>query len=245
MQLTKKVKPLKFRNYQRIIGVHEELQSQLQSFIISLYLRNLVLWFTLLQAGQVAPDILAKMCNSFTLYQKHLIFFSHNKWQKSWKESRANSHDVMLLQYEPLCMGLCAHKDARKSVTIITRLQNCKYFLRNWPWSESFMLSVRFKVYNGNDHVFWHVKPCSLVCQYNGQLILTPKRSMKYNRLWYTYLTKGLEKISARHRDHDVYVVNNEQRLILYLVGKVGQVVRQVQHLWQAGFLKIHCHSGL
>jgi len=67
---------------------------------------------------------------------------------------------------------------------------------------------------------------------------------MHNNKLWYTYLTKRLDKISARHWDHDVYVVNDEKGLVLYLVREVGQVVRQVQHLWQAGFLKIHGHTG-
>jgi hypothetical protein len=62
--------------------------------------------------------------------------------------------------------------------------------------------------------------------------------STQDNNLWYTYLTKRLEKISARHWDHNVYVMNNEQGLVLYLVWEVGQVVRQEQHLWQAGFLK-------
>jgi hypothetical protein len=65
-----------------------------------------------------------------------------------------------------------------------------------------------------------------------------PRVNTQDNKLWYTHLTKRLEKISARHWDHNVYVVNNEQGLVLYLVWEVGQVVRQVQHLWEAGFLK-------
>lgn len=58
------------------------------------------------------------------------------------------------------------------------------------------------------------------------------------NLVCITYLTKWLQEVGAGDWNHDVYVVNDEQRLVLHLVGEVGHVVCQVQHLRQTGFLQ-------
>lgn len=40
------------------------------------------------------------------------------------------------------------------------------------------------------------------------------------------YLTKGLQEVGASHRYHDIYVVNDEQWLVLHLIREVSHVVR-------------------
>ena len=48
-----------------------------------------------------------------------------------------------------------------------------------------------------------------------------------------SYLPKRLEEVGAGHGDEDVDVVDDEERLVLGLVQEEGQVVRDVQLLWQ------------
>lgn len=40
-----------------------------------------------------------------------------------------------------------------------------------------------------------------------------------------TYLFKGLQQIASRNRQGDVYVVHDEERLLLALEGETGEVV--------------------
>lgn len=59
-----------------------------------------------------------------------------------------------------------------------------------------------------------------------------------------TYLLEGLQQVAAGHRQGDVYVVHDEQGLLLALVGETGQVVCYVQehvylHLLQGGKVTI------
>lgn len=40
-----------------------------------------------------------------------------------------------------------------------------------------------------------------------------------------SYLFEGLQQVAARNRQGDVYVVHDEERLLLALVGETGEVV--------------------
>lgn len=47
------------------------------------------------------------------------------------------------------------------------------------------------------------------------------------------YLFEGLQQVAARDRQGDVYVVHNEERLLLALVWEAGEVVRyKQQHVY-------------
>ena len=55
-----------------------------------------------------------------------------------------------------------------------------------------------------------------------------------------SYLFEGLQKVASRHGQSDVYVVHDEEGLLLALVGETGQVVGDEQkhvdvHLLQVG----------
>lgn len=53
-----------------------------------------------------------------------------------------------------------------------------------------------------------------------------------------SYLSKGLQEVAARNRKGDVYVVHNEERLLLALVWKTGEVVCYKQQHVYLRFLK-------
>ena len=52
------------------------------------------------------------------------------------------------------------------------------------------------------------------------------------------YLFEGLEQVAARHRQGDVYVVHDEERLLLALVWEIGEVVCYKQQHVHFGFLQ-------
>lgn len=48
-----------------------------------------------------------------------------------------------------------------------------------------------------------------------------------------SYLFEGLQQVAARNRQGDVYVVHDEERLLLALVGETGQVIcYKQQHVY-------------
>lgn len=60
----------------------------------------------------------------------------------------------------------------------------------------------------------------------------------KFRSTSISYLSEGLQQVAARNRQSDVYMVHNEERLLLALVWKTGKVVCYKQQHVHLRFLK-------